>query len=140
MVGEYYFRKLVSQLYFENIKRDIESGNYQIIQIPYGHVSKHIRDDVVSAMKRSREITTFIDTPKTGFCHILRHDYVKQVLEALKEMGIKATKDDVYRALRAQYTRKQFGSKSSVVFKFYCVPVPDEIRSMLLSRAANVVP
>jgi len=140
MVGEYYFRKLVSQLYFANVARDIENNNYQVIQIPYGHVSKHIRDDIVKAFKRAREVTTFIDTPKTGFCHILRQDYVTQVLEALKEMGIKASKDDIYRALRAQYTRKQFGSKPSITFKFYCVPVPNEIRLMLLPKMANIVP
>ena len=136
----HYLRKLVNIIYHKFIENDIGSGRFRIIELPQHKIPKCMLDKVIKAYREAKTYTTFTSSPKTGFVHLIRPDYVNEVIKALENMGIKTDKDDVLRALGAKEYIKRFGSRGEYKFVLYVAQPPEYIMRKALDAVAEVVP
>lgn len=140
MVGEVkaYFKRMATSIYFNMIKEDIRAGRYRVVTLPKRN--KRPQLELYALLKKAKNFTTFVISPKLGLCHILRKDYLEETVRALRKMNIIASRDEVAEALGAMRIMKYFDPDHTKRLVLYCIELPPEIREELLAEARPVAP
>ena len=134
MSGSTFFRKFVKDLYFGKVMEDIRQGQYKVIVIPRRIKSEQYRQDIISRLKRYKDITTFIVLPDNTVLMGLRPDYEKSTIEELKKRGITVSKNAVREVLKVREFRKTFGPRGRIVAYALVHPIPSDIEKEIMKR------